>query len=355
VLKAVEPLGLESMIQAAQAHADAAEAERRYWHQRVERAEYEVGLARRQYDAIDPENRLVARELERRFEKALQDLEAVRRDADAHIEQLPDALSPKEETRLMELARDLPRLWRAPTTRPQDRTRVVRCLIDHVVVTVPEEGAHVKAEVHWYGGEVSTLEIPRGRSGKHRHVAEPELIELVRRLAREFSDVQVAYILHRKRIQTPKGLPYTANRVANLRKTHGIAPGPRVPRSGDDIYTAQQAGERLGVDRSTVIRFVEAGLLRGAQVTPGAPWRIEVSEDDVRRLTTADTPKGWLTLKAAAAALGVSQQTVLQRLKAGQLEGMRVQTGRRTAWRIRLLSTTYDDQPTLFDTSVCEV
>ena len=355
VLEALEPLGLEAMIEAAQAHADTAEAERRHWRQRVERAEYEVELARRQYDAIDPENRLVARELERRFEKALQDLEAVRQDAEAHIEQLPDVLSREEEARLVELARDLPRLWRAPTTRPQDRTRVVRCLVDHVVVTVPEEGAQVKAEVHWHGGQTSMLEVPRGQTGQHRHVAEPELIELVRQLARDFSDVQIARILHRKRIRTPKGLPFTAHRVANLRKTHGIAPGLRVPNRGDDIYTAQQAGERLGVNASTVMRWVEAGLLRGAQVTPGAPWRIQVSEDDVRRLTAADTPRDWVTLKAAAAALGVSQQTVLQRLKSGQLDGVRVRTGRRTAWRIRLLSTSYDDQRTLFDSSVCEV
>ena len=355
VLEALEPLGLEAMIEAAQAHADTAEAERRHWRQRVERAEYEVELARRQYDAIDPENRLVARELERRFEKALQDLEAVKQDAEAHIEQLPDALSPEEEARLVQLARDLPRLWRAPTTRPQDRTRVVRCLVDHVVVTVPEEGAQVRAEMHWHGGQTSALEVPRGQTGQHRHVAEPELIELVRQLARDFSDVQIARILHRKRIRTPKGLPFTAHRVANLRKTHGIAPGLRVPNLGDDIYTAQQAGERLGVNASTVMRWVEAGLLRGAQVTPRAPWRIQVSEDDVRRLTAADTPRDWVTLKAAAVALGVSQQTVLQRLKSGQLDGVRVRTGRRTAWRIRLLSTSYDDQRTLFDSSVCEV
>ena len=104
-----------------------------------------------------------------------------------------------------------------------------------------------------------------------------------------------------------------------------------------------------------MIRWVEARLLKGGQITPGAPWRIEVTEEDVRRLTTADTPKEWLTLKAAAAALGVSQQTVLQRLKSGQLEGTRVQAGRRTGWRIRLLSTSYDNQPTLFERPVCEV
>lgn len=355
VLEALEPLGLEAMIEAAQAHADAAEAERRHWHQRVERAEYEVGVARRQYGAVDPENRLVARELERRFDKVLQELEAVRGEAEAHIEQLPNPLSPEEEARLVEFARDLPRLWRAPTTRPQDRTRVVRCLIDQVVVTVPDEGAHIKADVHWFGGEISTLEVPRGKTGEHRHVAEPELVELVRRLAHDFSDAQVARILHRKGIHTPKELPFVAHHVANLRHTHGIAPGPRVPTTGQHIYTAQEASELLRVDGSTVIRWVEAGLLKGGQVTPGAPWRIQVTEEDVRRLTTADTPKEWVTLKAAAAALGVSQQTVLQRLKSGQLEGVRVQAGRRTGWRIRLLSTSYDNQPTLFEAPVCEV
>ncbi len=120
---------------------------------------------------------------------------------------------------------------------------------------------------------------------------------------------------------------------------------------------AQEAGGLLGVDSSTVIRWVEAGLIKGGQVTAGAPWRIQVTEEDVRRLTTADTPKEWVTLKAAAAALGVSQQTVLQRLKSGRLEGVRVQAGRRTGWRIRLLSTSYsyDNQPTLFEPPVCEV
>jgi len=354
VLAALEPLGLGAMIEAAQAHADAAQAERRHWQQRIERAEHEVELARRHYHAVDPENRLVARELERRFEKALQDLEGVRREAEAHIEHLPDPLAPEEEARLLELAHDLPGLWAAPTTRPQDRTRVVRCLIDQVVVTVPEEGPHIKAEVHWFGGEISTLEVPRGRTGRHRHVAEAELIELLHRLARDFSDTQVARILHRKRIHTPKGLPFTAHRVANLRNTHGIAPGPRVPKRGEHIYTAQQAGELLDVDGSTVIRWVEAGLLKGDQITPGAPWRVQITDEDVRRLKATDTPKGWMTLQAAAAALGVSQQTVLQRLKSGQLEGIRVQTGRQTAWKIHVHSKTYENQPTLFEPSVCE-
>lgn len=160
--------------------------------------------------------------------------------------------------------------------------------------------------------------------------------------------VQLCPAARTKADSDSKGLAFTAHRVANLRKTHGVAPGPRVPKRGDHVYTAQQAGERLGVDRSTVNRWVQAGILKGDQVAPGARWRIQATEDDVRRLTASDTPKDGMTLKAAAAARGVSQKTVVQRLKSGQLEGTRVRDGRRSAWRIRLLSTSCDDQGTLF-------
>ena len=117
---------------------------------------------------------------------------------------------------------------------------------------------------------------------------------------------------------------------------------------GKDVYTAQQAAERLDVDRSTVIRWVEVGLLRGSQLTDGAPWRIQVTKDDINRLKPTEVGKGWLPLKGAALALGVSQQTVLQKLNSGQLEGVRVRVGRRSGWRIRISTATYSNQLTLF-------
>ena len=94
--------------------------------------------------------------------------------------------------------------------------------------------------------------------------------------------------------------------------------------------------------------WIELGLLKGSQITLGAPWRVELTEADCQRLTAGDAPAGWLTLKAAAQALGVSQQTVLNKLNYGELEGVRVQVGARTAWRIRVDSACYDDQPSLF-------
>lgn len=352
LLEALTPLGVEAMAEATRAHVEVAAAERAHWDHRVERARYEVGLARRQYDAVDPEHRLVARELERRFEEALRELRRIEGEADARIRARDEPLTQEEQERLRAYAEDLPRLWNAPGTRAQDKKRIVRCLVENVVVTVPGEGAHLEAEVCWVGGERTAVELLKGKTGVHRYVTDPELVELVRTLAREFSDEQIARILSRKRLKTPKGLPFTARRVTSLRGNHGIEGTTRTRLQAGDVFTAEQAGEILGVSRSTVIRWIETGLLHGSQLTSGAPWRVRVTEEDKRRLTAAEAREGWLPLKGAARVLGVSQQTVLQRLKSGRLEGVRVRVGRRSGWRIRVAQRSYDDrndQPSLLD------
>lgn len=351
VLEALAPRGLEAMIQAAATYVRTGEAERHHWLHRIERARYEVELARRHYDAVDPANRLVGRELERRFEKALETLEGAEAEAALRLPALERPLGDAEREELRRFAQELPRLWRAPSTRAQDRKRLVRLLIEQVVATAAEGDRVLRTAVHWNGGEVTPLEVPRGRTGIHRYVAEPELLELLRHLASEFSDEQIARILHRKRLRTPKGLPFTTSRVSGLRHAHGIEAGPRVPAQGEATYTALQASEFLGVDRSTVIRWVEAGLLAGSQLTAGAPWRIRLSEEDQRRLTTVPVDEGWLPLKGAALALGVSQPTVLQKLKAGELRGVRVSVGRRSGWRIQVPARACDRELPLFETS----
>lgn len=179
----------------------------------------------------------MARELERRFEKALRYLEATESEAKAHLKALEAALSNSEEQLLRRYAHDLAILWNAPTTRPQDRKSIARCLIETVVVTVLPEV--LKAQVHWKGGETTVIEVPRGKSGVHPYVSDPEVVELIRRLAREFSDGQIARILRRKRLKTPKGLSFAPYHVANLRHRYGIAKGPQVPMRGKDVYTAE--------------------------------------------------------------------------------------------------------------------
>ena len=221
-------------------------------------------------------------------------------------------------------------------------------MIESVVVTVDEQSTKLKAVVHWKGGEETTVEVAKGKTGIHRYVSPPELVELVRTLAAEFSDAQIARILYRKRVQTPKGKSFKAYHVANVRKKHGIRPGPLVPVQGDDVYTAEEAAKLLQVDRGTVIRWVEVGLLKGRQVTSGAPWRIVVTQAEMDKLKPKDFGEDWLRLKEAARKLGLSVPTVLQKVNSGELEGVRVRKGRVVGWRIRLPEGTYDDQRTLF-------
>ncbi len=122
-------------------------------------------------------------------------------------------------------------------------------------MTILAEQSSLEIRVHWHGGELSTIETPRGRTGVHRHVADPDPIELIGELALEFSDSQIARVMHRRGLRTPKDLIFTASRVAVLRNSHGFPPGPRVPKGGKDIYTAEKAAELLGVTCSTVIRW----------------------------------------------------------------------------------------------------
>jgi len=348
VLEALQPVGMEAMMEAAADHARACEAERAHWQQRVERARYEVDLARRQYEAVDPANRLVGRELERRFENALQGLEEIESRTKAQIETMDRPLTEEEQQTLKSYAEQLPRLWHAPTTPAQERKRIVRCLIETVVVNAPKDAAKIQAEVHWIGGQATTIEVQRGRKGVNRYVADPELVELIRQMAAEFSDAQMARILNRKGLRTAKGLVFTAYRVSNLRHSYGIESGTAGQKQqSKDIHTADEAARLLGIHRSTVTRWVEVGLLRGSQMTPGAPWRVRVTEEDRRRLSVADSADGWRPLKGAAQMLGVSQQTVLQRIKAGELQAVRVHVRRRSAWRILVPEKTQDQTPLL--------
>jgi hypothetical protein len=349
LLEALSPLGMEAMLEGARAHEAAVEERRQRERHRVERARYEVDLSRRQYEAVDPSNRLVAAELERRWERALSELARAENESEERMAALARPLGQQEEAWLQDCAKDLSQLWKADCTRPQDRKRIARALIENVVVSVPEQGRKLRADLHWAGGEVTTLEVRRGRTGEHRYVTEPELIELVASLAGEFTDEQIARILHRKGLKTAKGLAFRARHVTNLRVRRGIAGSSARTMRGSDVYTASQAAEILEVTPSTVVRWVSAGLLQGSQVTSGAPWKVKVTDADRTRFTACDAPEGWLPLKGAATALGMSQQAVLQKLKSGDLEGKRVRVGRRIGWRIRVPATTYDDSPTLFD------
>lgn len=347
-LEVVSPLGLKASLEALDYLQDHNERIIEQWRMKVEHARYEVSVAERSYKAVDPENRLVASELEKRWENRLKELHRVEFESRQRIENLEKPLSAAERFSIYETCQDIAQVWSSSTTTSSDRKRLLRCLIEQVTVTIPEEGENVSGEIWWEGGARSEFHFRRGTTGKHRYCTEPELITLVQKLAGEFSDEQIARILARRRIRTSKDLPFTTVRVNRFRKHHRIRQGKQVPKGDDHSYTVQQAAKLLRVDRSTLVRWIHDGLVKASQCTEGAPWRVYLPEEQIRALTASDAPRGWLGLIDASKKLGIDKNKLLRLVQSGKVPAVRVRVGKKTAWRIDVNATSYGKQYTIF-------
>jgi excisionase family DNA binding protein len=300
----------------------------------VERAEFEAGRARRQFDACEPEHRLVARSLEGRLEQALSGLERERRKLAAFEQHRPEPLTAEERRALASLARDLPRLWEAPTTTARDRKELLRALVAEVIVTVREDPRRAEVEIVWEGGARSELSVPLIRRGPETRRTPEDTVELVRRLARHHPDHQIAAILNKQGRRTGTGLAFNESRVKHVRQRAGIPAAPP-PDAASELYTIEQAARELAVSEPTIYRWLRAGLLPAEQTTPGAPWRIRLT-DEIRRRFVPAVPDGFVPLAEAAKLLGVARQTVLHRVQRGELEAVQVTKGRRKGLRIQV-------------------
>ena len=345
VLEALGPAGVEAALQAAEqleADKDAALERLRLAE---ERAGYEAMRAERAYRAVDPENRRVARGLEREWERCLGDLERAREAVAARErigQRTPNAA---EREAVLALGEDLPRVWHAETTTARDRKELLRELLEEVVIDLSGEGERIHLVLLWRSGLRSALEFARQRGRPAPLRTGEETVGLVRRLAAHYSDRQISAILNRQGRTTVKGLRFTRNRVAVLRTSWEI-PCYRVPEHPPpgDLVTVAEAARELGIAGSTIHRWINDGFIAGEQLTPGAPWRIRMN-DELRSRFVAEAPPGYVPMQDATRRLGVSRQTVLQWVKNGKLEAVHVYRGRRKGLRIRVL----DNDPGLFD------
>jgi predicted DNA-binding transcriptional regulator AlpA len=238
----------------------------------------------------------------------------------------------------MALGDDLGQVWDAPTTTDKDRKQLLRTLIDEVNITVRRDSTspHAALIVRWKGGAISELTVPLRRPQPKIRTDE-NTIALIRRLAVHYPDAVIAGILNRQQRRTARGMSFTASRVASLRTHWDIPchqPGANPPAEGELLNVAQ-AARQLGIAPSTLLRWLNDGFIAGEQVTPGAPWRVRLT-DELRGMLTDSTPDGWLALHHASRALGISRQTVLQKVKRGELRAVLTRTGRRKGLRIEL-------------------
>ena len=333
-LEAVTPAGVEATA-AAVDQLEADHAERRQLQLlAVERVEYEAERRRRQFDACEPENRLVARSLERAYEEALADVER-QRFALAELDRHRAApLTEPERRALRRLAGELSTVWTAASTTDRDRKELLRALLDDVILDVDRARDTASVELIWQGGARTELPVRVKHSTVKRSGTRPELVDLVRRLAVHSSDREIAIVLSKHGWKSPTGLPFTQRRVRGIRERANIPPAPRTPPAGTGV-SIMQAARELGVSTMTIRRWLQEGLLPAEQTTEHAPWRIRLT-DEVRRRFVPSVPHGYVKLDEAARQLGVARQTVLNQVRAGRRDAIQVVEGKRRGLRIEI-------------------
>jgi len=288
VLRAVEPAALELSFRAAERVEQDRERLHAHWRQRLERAEYDAARAQRQYDAVDPENRLVARALERQWEQRLAEVQHLQEDYTRFRSEQPRHLTASDRDRIRALAADLPALWQAETTTGADRRAVVRLLIERVELTRCGQTERVMVFVHWRGGAVSRHDITQGLQ---RYTDLGRYEELRARVVALRGDGrtadQIAEALNREGYAVPRGEGYTGHRVRQQFARFGLTGTPPGIRADSDLPTEDEwwlpaLAAELGVKPIVVHRWRWSGWLQARQL-PGDNGRWIVRADAAER------------------------------------------------------------------------
>jgi DNA invertase Pin-like site-specific DNA recombinase len=270
VLEALAPVGVQAALDAWDEWAKREDERHRSLRRALEKARYEAERTQRQYDAVEPENRLVAAELEQRWEGVLAEVKRL----EERLQELADEESPgeAERRRLLELGEDLEALWSHPAASPALKKRILRTVLEEIVADVQEEPPRTEFVLHWKGGVHTRLAIPRNTRGRHGKTTDRKVVDLVRELAKVCEDGEVARILNRLGYRTGSGNSWTEARVRSLRSYREIATCP--PKAERSWCTLADAAGQLGVSPGVVRRLLEEGILEGQQVVAHAPWVI---------------------------------------------------------------------------------
>jgi len=250
----------------------------------LEEARYEASLAARRYEAVDPIKRLVARELESRWNTALERV--------AHLEErlarhdTATALRPKiDRAALMSLARDLPTAWNAPGTDTRTKQRITHILIHEVVIDLDDTTNEAVVTIHWNGGRHTELRVSRVRCGRYPGDRHPSPVEVVRKLGGHWPDREVAVTMNRMRCKPSDGKAWTTVRVRELRERLGIAPfDPEADRV--ETISADETATRLGICVGSVRKLIREGVLPATQLLPSAPWQVPVAALESKAVKT---------------------------------------------------------------------
>ena len=281
VLKALQPAEIELALAALQELESRDRTISRQWQMRLERAEYEAALAERRYQEVDPSQRLVAGTLERRWNDALLQLEDLKKQAAEFLHQEARVATPEQKTKLLALARDLPRVWHAPTTQAKDRKRMLRLLIKDITVEKPLRPKQLLAHIRWQGGACTDIcvQLPPNIADRVRYPA--AVVDRVRHLAQNLPDGDIADCLNQEGQVSALGKPFTGSMIHWIRYRYQI---PRAKLERSDELTVQQVAERFTVSPNVVYYWIDRGVIQARRLNAGSPYWITLNETDEQKL-----------------------------------------------------------------------
>jgi DNA invertase Pin-like site-specific DNA recombinase len=272
LLEAISGNAIDAALEAAEQDRARHREQRRSLEMAWEQARYESRLAARRYEAVDPDRRLVASELEARWNAALGRVAEMEEKLEGFDAKLDCVAIPSREL-LTSLAQDLPAIWNHPSTDAGLKQRIVRLVLREIVADVDEANREVILILHWEGGRHTEIRWVKSKLGQHRR-ANPEAVEIVRKMAGRYSDDEIAMTLNRLCMKTGAGNhSWTAGRVAYTRANHKLREYD--PKLADGRVSMAQAAKKLQVSAPTVRRLIQRGVLPAQQMVPCAPWEIE--------------------------------------------------------------------------------
>jgi DNA invertase Pin-like site-specific DNA recombinase len=287
VLGVIEGSAVEAALEAAGRVTQQDVEWRRALDLELEQARYEARLAARRYEGVDPENRLVASELEARWNAALEKVRELQNRMQ-EVETASQARPVPDKEALLALAEDLPEVWNAPQTDMRLKQRIARILIQEIVADLDEKANEIVLIIHWHGGRHSELRVARNKTGHHGKSTKIEVFDLVRQLAGQCRDEQIAVTLNRLGLRTGAGNSWDKARIRDLRsKLH--LPGFDPAKPGPAMLSLEQAAAQLGTSCTSVRRLIQIKILSASQVVPYAPWQIP--EEAVKSQTVIDAVK----------------------------------------------------------------
>jgi DNA invertase Pin-like site-specific DNA recombinase len=337
-LEVVEPARIEATIAAFAQLEQQRLALEQLWQQRLERARYEVERPHRQYNRVEPENRLVVRELETRWNTALHTLRALEQDYAREQARALAPLSAADRSLIEQVVTDLPRVWHAPTTTPADRKRMLRCLIREVSLDSFSAPGQTRLHIRWQTGCMTTLTVHRPTSGDV-HRLDNTLVARIWELAQTQPDDRIAEILNAQGFTTQHGVGWTYRRVMDTRRRHNIptacpiTPSDDSPR-GDGLVSGRTAAQQCHTSRSTILNWARKGLLYSEHKAGVCPRWVRLSPEDVACLTRTLAPPQSLTIRQACQRWQITEAELWAAMRAGQCRGYRVLC--RQHWEFRV-------------------